>query len=244
MEYHYKKLIVFEGGDGTGKSTQAKKLVEWLNYNGNKAVYIHFPSYEDPTGKAIKDMLHSNMDAEDINLYGASVMYTADRFYSITFGSYAKYFQDPELIIVADRWVGSNMIHQAAKMIKDQEAEDFIEEMNQDGLDAALLSFNLDMSDEMYSYMNHYCFNEYNNMGIPLPDKQFYIELPIDEQLKRLDQRAKSGEELDIHEEAMFVKKSYISGRSFADCRATIIDGTGTEDEVFKRIVDALNIRD
>lgn len=243
MRYLYKKFITFEGGDGTGKSTQAKRLVEWLNTNGHKAVYLHFPSYEDPTGKAIKDMLHSNMNAEDINLYGASVMFTADRFYSITFGSYAKYFQDPELIIVADRWVDSNLIHQTAKLIEDYEVEEFMEEMKEDGLEAALLSFDLSMRDELYTYMNHYCFNEYRHIDIPSPDEQIYIELPIDEQLKRLELRAKNGEKLDVHEESMFVKKSYISGKVFADGRAIIIDGMGTEDEVFERIIKKLNIK-
>ena len=45
------KIIVIEGIDGSGKETQSKMLVDYLNNHGYKAIEFSFPMYETPTGK-------------------------------------------------------------------------------------------------------------------------------------------------------------------------------------------------
>jgi len=50
-------IIVFEGTDGSGKGTQAKKLSDYFLSMGKKAVLLDFPQYNTPTGKKIKEYL-------------------------------------------------------------------------------------------------------------------------------------------------------------------------------------------
>lgn len=57
-------LIAIEGIDGSGKNTQSKMLVEWLQEKYPKAAYRDFPRYENVTGKAIKAHLHREWRAE------------------------------------------------------------------------------------------------------------------------------------------------------------------------------------
>lgn len=52
-------IIAIEGGDQTGKMTQAALLQESLCKQGHKASILSFPDYTTPTGMKIKDMLHA-----------------------------------------------------------------------------------------------------------------------------------------------------------------------------------------
>ena len=55
------RLIVFEGPDKSGKSTQMKKVAERLS-SSYKVATFHFPNYDSPTGSRIKSIL---MDKEN-----------------------------------------------------------------------------------------------------------------------------------------------------------------------------------
>uniref|UniRef100_A0A069DQQ3 Thymidylate kinase n=1 Tax=Panstrongylus megistus TaxID=65343 RepID=A0A069DQQ3_9HEMI len=70
-------LIVIEGVDRSGKSTQCKKLVEKLNENNIPATLICFPDRTTSTGKLINDYLTKNVDLPDQVIH---LLFTANRW--------------------------------------------------------------------------------------------------------------------------------------------------------------------
>ncbi|MDR0984813.1 MAG: deoxynucleoside kinase [Ruminococcus sp.] len=94
-----KKLIIIDGIDGAGKSTQ----LDMLPY-----MKINFPNYNSDTGKLIRKYLDGAMP---LDVYSASVLYALDR----------KCFKMPEGdvendIVVSGRYTSSNIIHQMSRL--------------------------------------------------------------------------------------------------------------------------------
>lgn len=116
------KLIVIEGTDSSGKETQAKELVNRLNQNEIKAVYMTFPAYDTPTGKIIGGPYLGKPSicegwfkegASSVDPLVASLYYAADRKYNISI--IEKYLQDGFNVIL-DRYTDSNVAHQGGKI--------------------------------------------------------------------------------------------------------------------------------
>ena len=220
MEFNYKAFIVIDGTDGSGKSTQAKSLVSYLQSQGKKAVYIHFPNYDDHPGMAIKTMLSGKYGetADDVNMYAASIMYTVDRYCALH-GDYKQYFTDPDMIIVSDRYMSSNLIHQGAKIVN-----------NYTGYKVMALST------ELNQYHKWLYELEVGKCGLPEPDKMIYLSIHPEDAVERMD---KMGKDRDIHEQLEFVKRSYYVGKYYAHYLYwDIIDANKTENEVFGNLVD------
>ncbi len=78
------KLIVFEGTDGTGKSTQYARACERLEAQNVRFEKIKFPQYDEPSSALIKMYLAGEFgsDPEKINPYAASTFYAVDRYAS------------------------------------------------------------------------------------------------------------------------------------------------------------------
>lgn len=120
------KLIVIEGTDCSGKGTQSELLYKRLESDGKKVVKMSFPMYDSPTGKIIggpylgKESICKGWFKEGANNVPAkvaSLYYAADRLYNI---NVIKEYLDNDYIVILDRYVTSNMGHQAGK-IKDKE---------------------------------------------------------------------------------------------------------------------------
>lgn len=77
-------LIILEGGDGSGKATQTKLLVERLTKEGHAVKSVSFPNYDSGAAMPIKMYLAGEFgkDVHDVNPYVASSMYAIDRFAS------------------------------------------------------------------------------------------------------------------------------------------------------------------
>ena len=75
------KLIVIEGIDGSGKSTQYKKLRERLEQEGRSFRSLVFPRYDNPSSALIRMYLGGEFgsDPGDVNAYAASSFYSVDR---------------------------------------------------------------------------------------------------------------------------------------------------------------------
>ena len=111
------KFIVFEGIDGSGKSTQSKLLLNNLKKAGFKTAFIHFPQYGTKAGGLVEEYLSGKYGkASDVSPYQASIFYSCDRF-DASF-KIRKWLQEGKMI-VCDRYIGSNVGHQGGK-IKDK----------------------------------------------------------------------------------------------------------------------------
>lgn len=108
-------LIAIEGIDGSGKGTQASRLVESLQQQGLRAASLQFPRYNATLfGRAIGDFLNGRFgDLNQVHPQLAAVLYAGDRFESREL--LLSMMRENE-IVVLDRFVGSNLAHQAAKL--------------------------------------------------------------------------------------------------------------------------------
>ena len=117
------KLIVIEGTDCSGKETQSKRLVEYINENGGKAVMFSFPMYDTPTGKIVggpylgkPEICEGYFKEKATNVDGkvASLYFAADRLYNSTL--ITDKLKEGYTVIL-DRYVESNMAHQGGKCV-------------------------------------------------------------------------------------------------------------------------------
>ena len=78
------KLIVIEGLDGSGKSTQLNLLEERLKKAGKDCKTVSFPDYESDSSALVKMYLRGEFGnkPDDVNPFAASAFYTVDRFAS------------------------------------------------------------------------------------------------------------------------------------------------------------------
>lgn len=170
------KLIVIDGGDGAGKATQVRMLADRLLNEGHEVETLDFPRYQDNSvGKLIRECLDGKRgNFMEIDARIVSVLYAADRYEAkskildwLTSGK----------IVLLDRYVSANMIHQGAKINNDKELEDF-----------------LDWLDNL----------EYGVFGLPRPDIILYLEVSPDIRVKLKDKAVLEGKnnstELDLAE--------------------------------------------
>lgn len=167
------KLIVIEGLDGCGKSTQLELLPQNLLKNGIESKSVSFPDYDSNSSALVKMYLGGEFGKKpgDVNAYAASLFYAVDRFasYKTNWGDY--YNQNG--VIVSGRYTTSNAVHQTSKM-DESEWKGFL--------------------DWLYDL-------EYNKVGIPKPDKVIFLDMPIEVSQKLLSSRYKGDEtQKDIHE--------------------------------------------
>ena len=108
-------LIAIEGIDGAGKGTQATNLVQRLNAAGTSANSIQFPRYSSTTfGTAIGDFLNGKFGSlDEVHPQLAAVLYAGDRFESLSVLNEA---MNSHEVVVLDRFTGSNLAHQCAKL--------------------------------------------------------------------------------------------------------------------------------
>ena len=166
-------LIVLEGTDGSGKATQAKRLLQSLEERGVPCREIDFPRYGNPFAEPVTRYLQGALGSKpgDVNAYAASAMFAIDRFasYKEDWGE----FYESGGVVVANRYTTSNAVHQASKL---PEAERRV-------------------------YLDWLFDLEYRRMGLPEPDLVLYLDMPsevADRMMRRRDQE--TGSAADIHE--------------------------------------------
>ncbi len=167
------KLIVIEGLDGSGKSTQLDLLPKALKEKGFDSKSVSFPDYESDSSALVKMYLRGDFgkNPSDVNAFASSVFYTVDRFasYKKAWGEY----YDNGGIIISGRYTTSNAVHQTSKLEKSEWAT---------------------FLDWLYDF-------EYNKIGIPKPDKVIFLDMPVEVSQKLLSNRYNGDEsKKDIHE--------------------------------------------
>ena len=111
------KLIVFEGTDGTGKSTQFALLTKRLQSENIPFRRLQFPQYLEPSSALIRMYLNGEFgdDPNSVNAYAASTFYAVDRY-----ASYQRVWKDDYAaggLILSDRYTTSNAVHQGLSLI-------------------------------------------------------------------------------------------------------------------------------
>src|SRR3989338_2476007 len=174
MQNHPGVFIVIEGADGSGKSTQFRLSVERLRAVGHDVQIFKFPQYGEPSSFFIKAYLNGDYGpANDISPYTASLFYALDRYHA---SSKIRAALKEGKVVVADRYVGSNMAHQGSKFTALAQQRGFF--IWEDSLEFELL-------------------------GIPRPDINLYLRVPLEISTKLMGGRSKRGytdKKLDQHE--------------------------------------------
>lgn len=170
------KLVVIDGGDGAGKATQVKMLVDRLLKEGYEVETLDFPRYqENLVGKLLRQCLDGKRgNFMEVDARIASVLYAADRYE--TKPKIFNWIKSGKIVIL-DRYVSSNMIHQGAKIDNHKELESF-----------------LDWLDNL----------EHKVFGLPRPDMIFYLEVSAEMRAKLKKQAVLEGKHnvgLDLSEE-------------------------------------------
>lgn len=170
------KLIVIEGTDGSGKSTQFRRLTEHLKQDAREFQTLVFPQYSEPSSALIRMYLGGEFGSKpsDVNAYAASAFYAVDRYASFKKG-WGEWYDNGGLI-VSDRYTTSNAVHQASKETGAQQQE--------------FLKW-------LYEF-------EYDKLGLPRPDLTIYLDVPTDFTEKMLRGREQAtNTHADIHEQDM-----------------------------------------
>lgn len=158
------KLIVIDGTDGSGKATQVDLLVKHLKKDGRKVKVVDFPEYYQNFFGAFIGHCLSEQYYNWINVHPkiASIAYAADRWES---SGEIEQLLKKGYIVIANRYVSANQIHQGGKISNSKKRNDFIKWL-----------------DEM----------EYKVFKIPKPDLTFYLSLPVEIVMKLLKKRESS----------------------------------------------------
>ncbi|NOX55740.1 MAG: dTMP kinase [Planctomycetes bacterium] len=109
------RLLAIEGIDGSGKGTQAQRLTQRLRQASYSVSLLSFPRYDQTLfGQVIGDFLNGRFGAlDEVDPYVAALLYAGDRFESRSVLDQALAQHD---VVVCDRYVASNIAHQAAKL--------------------------------------------------------------------------------------------------------------------------------
>jgi dTMP kinase len=159
------QLIIIDGGDNAGKATQVDLLMRRLVSQGQSVSKMDFPQYQQNTfGHLLRDSLdgkHGDFMSLDPKI--ASTLYAADRFESKK--ELLRWIEEGRIIIF-DRYVSANMLHQGAKIDNADEREEFLQ------------------------WLDHV---EHEIFGMPRPDLTIYLSVPPEKSAALLEYAVGNG---------------------------------------------------
>ncbi len=144
-------FIVLEGLDGAGKSTQIAKLRDMLLSRGVESEYVHFPRFDAPVyGDLIARFLRGDLGSlEQVNPYLVALLYAGDR---AAFAATIRRWMVEGKVVIADRYVYSNIGYQCAKIEDDAKRGE----------------------------LREWILNtEYQEFAIPRPDISLFLDVPF-----------------------------------------------------------------
>jgi len=179
------KLIVIEGLDGAGKSTQISLLKEWFAERQLQCRYIHFPRTDTPYfGELIARFLRGEFgDISHVDPYLVAMLYAGDRKDAAPM---IEAWLGEKYYVILDRYTYSNIAYQCAKLSSHEEA-------------GKLMDWILKL--------------EFDHFAIPKPDINIFLDVPFrftEEKLKNQrqgDDRSYLLGSRDIHESSLEFQK-------------------------------------
>ena len=174
-------LVVLEGLDGAGKSTQVKKLRNYLESLFGTIEYIHFPRYDAPVyGELISRFLRGDFGSnEAVHPQLVALLFAEDRHGA---APGMKDILSKGGTVLLDRYVYSNIAYQCAKLKDDSEAQK----------------------------LRDWIFNtEYGDFSLPKPDLNIFLDVPISFVEKKL-QSSREGHDRDYLDGAQDIHEADI----------------------------------
>ena len=184
-------LVVIEGLDGAGKSTQVKMAKEYIQSNGVNLKYLHFPRYEGSIyGDLIARFLRGEFGTIDtVHPQLVALLFAEDRHDAATI--IRKWINEGYTVLL-DRYVYSNIAYQCSK---------------------------LNNFDEAQKLRNWIFDTEYGLFGIPKPDINLFLDVPLSFVDKMLKENREGNE------------RDYLNGKADPPSGITVLGGkTGTTD--------------
>jgi dTMP kinase len=170
------KFYSIEGTDGSGKKTQIQMLYNYLTAKGEDVIVVSFPDYTSQSSGPVKMYLSGQFGDSPfvLNPYQASTLFAADRICKMT--NLVKELK-PNTVVIFDRYVQSNMLHQAGKIKSHKEREKFMH------------------------WVDDF---EFELLNLPRPDKVLFMDMPAYKAMELIENRGqlKIGDAYtkDIHE--------------------------------------------
>lgn len=146
------RLMVLEGLDGSGKSTQFERILMRFQQEGKAVRGISFPDYDEPSSALVRMYLDGELgdSATEVNAYAASSFYAVDRYAS--FVRHWKKDYEAGTWILSARYTTSNLIYQMAKLPREQWEE----------------------------YLTWLLDYEYKRLALPRPDRVIFLDVPLE----------------------------------------------------------------
>lgn len=221
-------FIVLEGLDGAGKSTQIARLKDMFLSRGVEVEYLHFPRFDAPVyGELIARFLRGELGSvEQVNPYLVALLYAGDRAECAE--KIGGWLAEGK-VVIADRYVYSNVGYQCAKIADDVERK----------------------------ALRDWIFRtEYEEFCIPRPDVSLFLDVPFSFTARKLSEQ-RSGDDRDylqggrdIHEASLDLQRSvrevYLSSARERD-DLIVVDCSDAEgamasaDAIFERITHHLS---
>lgn len=168
-------FIAIEGGDGSGKGTQSKLLVEHLISEGFDVFEADFPRYGNNSAYYVERYLNGDYGGpNDVPAELGSLPYALDRFAAKD--SIITHLEKPNSVVVSNRYVASNLAHQGTKLTQPEQRQAFYERTK---------------------------LTEYEILGIPKPSLNIVLLVPTQtaqENVDKKDARSYTAKKRDIHE--------------------------------------------
>lgn len=179
------KLIIIEGGDGSGKATQTELLRRHLADDGEFVKAVSYPDYDSESSALVKMYLRGDFgtDADTINPYTASAFYAVDRIASYEL-KWKRFFKAGG-IVLADRYTTSNMLYQMIKIPGKADQDAYL--------------------DWLWDF-------EFKKLGLPEPDAVILLDVPLEVTERLMSERTgkTGGTTGDIHEkDREFLRKCH-----------------------------------
>lgn len=185
------KLIVIDGIDGSGKTTQTRLLCDYVKQAGMPFLTPKFPRYEKESSCFVRQMLQGGYEKlGPINPHVASMFYGLDRMDAAL---ELREFLEKGQMIICDRYTSSNIGHQGGRIESQKERKAY------------------------YSWLDHF---EYEQLHIPRPDAVMYLHVPVEISIQLIEQRLENGERQskDIYERDIeHLQRAYQSYREAAE---------------------------